>query len=288
MADRFTILSTTPGQVISRTSGAIGDRPVDPKAGDTYAVTSGAGLDDRYTCFTDGAWTLSAFNRTRLGELSPWAWWHCTETSGGVLVDSAGGVGDLTLGGTYTLSAPMGTVGRGLKVSLGGRGVGSGAAPTSTRKLSIACWIQIAAVGGLQCVVGRIGSWNSVYGSMVLNLSNGVMRGYVGCGGTVDPKTGVTVLALDIPHLMTIEWDGDAVNRLTMSLDGTVEYAGTPNGTADLVYALTSPAWQIGTNPSIENLAGTVREVQVYDGAVFTPAQRRELYARGVGLYEGV
>jgi len=115
-----------------------------------------------------------------------------------------------------------------------------------------------------------------------------VMRGFVGCGGTVDAKLGATPLALDVPHLLTIEWDGDATDRLTMTLDATVDYAGTPgSGTADLVYALTSPAWQIGTDPGGENLAGIVREVQVYDGAVFTPAQRRELYARGLGTYGG-
>lgn len=38
------------------TSGTLAERPVSPVAGDTYRVTSGAGVGAQYICFVDGEW----------------------------------------------------------------------------------------------------------------------------------------------------------------------------------------------------------------------------------------
>ncbi len=288
-ASRADHVHEAPAGGTAHTSGTLGARPAVPAAGDTYAVTSGVAAGDRYECYVAGAWTLTSFDRARLGELAPWARFSCGETSGATLADSVGGIGDLTISGTHSLSSAMG-VGRGLGLSLGGGAQRTAAsAPTSTRKLAIAVWVQLTSATGIQMIFARLGSWGSVYASIAIGTTSGVLRGYVACGGaSTEAKTGAIALTTGVPHLVTIEWDGDASDRLVMTLDGSIEYAGTPStGTADLEYALTSPAWQIGTNPSGESLSGVVREVQVYDGAVLTPAQRRELYARGTGTYEG-
>ena len=56
MADRFTVTSTTPGQVATHSGGTLAARPASPAAGDTYAVTTGAQTGARYTCFVTGSW----------------------------------------------------------------------------------------------------------------------------------------------------------------------------------------------------------------------------------------
>jgi hypothetical protein len=288
-ASRADHVHEAPAGGTTHTSGTLAARPAVPAAGDSYAVTSGVAAGDRYECYVAGAWTLTSFDRARLGELAPWARFSCDETSGTSLADSVGGIGALTISGTHSLSSATG-VGRGLRMSGGGGAQRTAAAvPTSTRKLALTAWVQLDSAAGLQTIFARIGSWGSVYASIAIGTSSGVLRGYVACGGaSTEAKTGAIALTTGVPHLVTIEWDGDASDRLTLTLDGSIEYAGTPStGTADLVYALTSPVWQIGTNPSGESLSGVVREVQVYDGAVLTPAQRRELYARGTGTYGG-
>lgn len=60
MADRFTVTSTTPGQVATHSGGTLAARPASPAAGDTYAVTTGAQTGARYTCFVTGSWEGTA------------------------------------------------------------------------------------------------------------------------------------------------------------------------------------------------------------------------------------
>lgn len=58
MADRFTVTSTTPGQVATHSGGTLAARPASPAAGDTYAVTTGAQTGARYVCYVAGSWEV--------------------------------------------------------------------------------------------------------------------------------------------------------------------------------------------------------------------------------------
>ena len=276
----------------THSNGTLAARPSTPAAGGTYAVTSGAALGDRYTCFVAGAWTLTAYDRGRIGELTPWARWRCDETSGTALADTSGGVGSLALAGAYTLGSPMAWAGSGVRLLGSTSGAsGAGTDPPSTRKRTVACWTTFPGAAGYnQTLWAHIGSWGTAYGSLVLMVASGsgVLRVLLGNGATVAVVLGATAPLANVPHLITVEWDGDAANRLTITIDCVVDYNATPAGMgADLASGLTSPAWQIGVASTSERLTGFVREVQVYDGTVLTAAQRRELYMRGVGTYGG-
>ena len=92
MADRFTVTSTTPGQVATHSGGTLAARPASPAAGDTYAVTTGAQTGARYTCFVTGSWEGTSLpTASAAGELpvSDGAGSAYTATTAGDVVDAA-------------------------------------------------------------------------------------------------------------------------------------------------------------------------------------------------------
>jgi hypothetical protein len=115
-------------------SGTLAARPASPAAGDTYEVTSGTALGDRYACFVAGAWALlaagddAAAARTAIAAAyDPGARtldanhvyaWRCDDAAGAGTIAEASGGPAMTLTGSTWVQGDGGLYRSGLALHL--------------------------------------------------------------------------------------------------------------------------------------------------------------------------
>jgi len=83
----------------THTSGTLAARPASPAAGDTYAVTSGAGTGDVYGCDLAGAWRLLRASARPLDANHVYAW-RCDDAAGSTSIAATAGGAAMTLTGS--------------------------------------------------------------------------------------------------------------------------------------------------------------------------------------------
>lgn len=272
-------------------SGTLAARPASPAAGDTYAVTSGAAVGDRYACFIAGGWTLVDYSRVRLDE-APYHWWRLNDASGGA-VDSGSGATDLAQVGTggllYAAPTPLGD-GVQLSGSSGSRylrgAVGAGVALATAATLS--AWIQPSSVSTTRSILAletNQGSNSQPYSSLAMSVENGTLRGWVTTTNATGAgqSTAAGLISVGAWHHVGVSFESSV---LTLWVDGLAVGALSASGST-IHTAGASERWTVGdmTGPS-ERLNGRVADVRVYQSAKAS-AWWRETHARGVGLYRG-
>jgi len=291
MTDRFTVISTTPGQVATHSGGTLAARPASPAAGDTYEITSGVGMDDKYTCFTAGAWTLVAFERD-WSPTAPYLEWLLGETSGDYVQSGSAAGGDLALTGSPTRNVPGffgGTTTLWTDVS-GQYASGAATLTPTASAFTISAWVRPATVAWAQTIVIKqyaAAGWVDPFASVYLYLQAG---GRPRCGVTIagslsnlSPGTGETAVVGQWHHV-AMTWDGAGSPKRGLYFDGYLYASDSPAGT-DVDFNALGP-WQVSNGRVAEGMLGSVESVRVCNGAL-TAAQVREVYQRGEGRYLG-
>ena len=272
-------------------SGTLAARPASPAAGDTYAVTSGAALGDRYACFVAGAWTLVDYSRVRLDE-TPYHWWRLNDASGGAVDSGSAGTDLAEVGSSGLLYAAPTPVGDGVQLS-GSSGsryfraaVGAGVALTTAATLS--AWVQSSTTTGTHAICTletNQGSNSPPYASLAMSVVNGTLRGWVTTTNAsgAGQVTSAGLLSPGCWHHVGVTF---GASTLTLWVDGVaVATLGTSGST--IWTAGSSERWTIGdmTGPG-ERLSGRVADVRVEQTAKAS-SWWRETYARGAGTYAG-
>jgi len=287
-----TTYAATALSVPTRGSGTLAARPASPAAGDTYAVTSGTGTGDRYACFVAGAWELVHFDRED-GDDTPAMLWRLDEASGTYASQGTYSV-PLTVTGALTRdgSAYDGRVcprfpGAAWIYAAGASGtVGISTAPTA---LTLAAWINPAAVSGLRSIlVCQYDSANANPYYTGLAITSGAIRALlVKAGAYQDVAGGAVAVTGAWQHVgWTYSEGGD--QKVRFYLNGQLlSTSGATSGGAALDLGTTS-RWVVGDQVGSlsEYFAGQVASARVYDTAQPLSWWQR-VYARGVGAYRG-
>ena len=276
----------------ARGAGTLAARPASPGAGDTYEVTSGAALGDRYQCFVAGAWTLVGYSRRRLDE-TPYHWWQLDDASGGAADSGSAGTALSEAGsaGGLAYDVPL-PVGRGVRFSgsAGARrfqgAVGAGMALTTAA--TIAFWMRLDSVALQQTIVAcetNQGSNAQPYSTLMLTVQSTTLRAWcttTASSGAGQSTTGGGVM-VGVDHLVGLTFGS---STLTLWLDGAAVATLAVTGST-LFTAGTSQRWTIGemAGPS-ERAACRVSDARVYDTAK-AAAWWKETFERGVGAYRG-
>ena len=275
------------------TSGTLAARPASPAAGDTYEVTSGTALGDRYACFVAGAWEITGYSRVRLDE-TPYHWWRLDDASGGA-VDSGSGATNLAEAGsgagTLVYRAPLDpATGIRLTGSTGARRLqgAQDAGVAITTAVTLAAWVRADSTSGNKEVLAletNQGTNGQPYFSAAVHIANGELRVWVTT--TASPGAGQSLLVPGIVagclHHVGLTFGS---STLTAWIDGvavgSMAIAGTTIFTAGSV-----ERWVIGDaiGPG-ERFTGRLADERVYTTAK-DASWWAETYARGVGSYEG-
>ena len=168
-------------------SGTLAARPASPAAGDTYEVTSGTALGDRYACYVAGAWEITGYSRVRLDE-TPYHWWRLDDASGGA-VDSGSGATNLAEAGsgagTLVYRAPLDpATGIRLTGSTGARRLqgAQDAGVAITTAVTLAAWVRADSTSGTKEVLAletNQGTNAQPYCSAAVHIANGELRAWV-------------------------------------------------------------------------------------------------------------
>jgi len=274
-------------------SGTLAARPASPAAGDTYEVTSGTALGDRYACYVAGAWEITGYSRVRLDE-TPYHWWRLDDASGGA-VDSGSGATNLAeaggSAGTLVYRAPLdGVVGVRLTGGTGSKRLqgAQDAGVALTTAATLAAWVRADSTSGTKEIFGletNQGTNSQPYSSAGLHISHGDLRAWVTT--TASPGGGQSlsvpgIVAGCLHHVGLIF----AASSLTVWLDGVAVGSTAVTG-GTLFTAGTLERWTLGdTIGPGERLTGRVADARVYTTAK-DAAWWAEAYARGLGHYRG-
>ena len=280
------------GAAASHTSGTLAARPASPAAGDTYAVTSGDGTGDRYTCFVAGAWELVHFDRED-GDDTPAMLWRLDEASGTYASQGTYSV-PLTVTGALTRdgSAYDGRVcprlpgAPGIYAASASGTVGISTAPTA---LTLAAWVLPTAVGGLRSIlVCQYDSANTNPYYTGLALTSGAIRALLVKGGAYQEVAGGAVAVTGAWQHVGWSYNEGGDKKVRFYLNGQLlSTSGATSGGAALDLGTTS-RWVVGDQVGSlsEYYAGQVASARVYDTAQPLSWWQR-VYARGVGAYRG-
>ena len=277
-------------------NGTLASLPISPSAGDTYAVTSGVAMGDRYVCYVAGAWTIVAYSRVRLDE-TPYHWWKLNDASGGAVDYGTFGTGsNLSEEGfmsfqsiVYKALLPIGDSIRFSLLSGTKRlqsAINTGVALTTAATL--AAWIRADGTGGIQEIVAletNLGYNNPPYFSLALHVSNGALRVYITT--TASPGSGQSVAVNGIVagclHHVGLTFES---SNLVAWIDGVA--VGSMASTGSTIFTAGSAEyWTISdaVGPG-ERFAGRIADVRVYQTAK-DASWWQETYKRGVGSYVG-
>lgn len=272
-------------------AGTLASRPASPAAGDTYEVTSGAALHDRYECFAAGTWTIVSYDRIREDE-TPYLWWRLTEASGNAASSGSASSATLTATSISAYNVPLaGGAPRGARFD-GSASQFSGASTATgiSTAWTLAAWVTYRDTSlNYRTIVGldtATGSFGQPYASAALAINNsGAVRAWITTTsqtGTGQEVSGGTTLVTDgMPHHLVARFTGSA---LQVVIDGVQRASTTPTGGTTFIGA--SPAWSIGVNDGNERWLGAISDVRVYTTAK-DDAWCLETWARGVGVYAG-
>lgn len=288
--------ATVSGGVSAARSGtfaSIGTASSYPGA--MYYVTSGAGKGDVYE--SDGtSWRLVAYDQ--LGDLAPLYRWKLNETSGTSFANSgSAGTAPLTLTGTATLGVPTGR-----QVGLYSAGTATtadgGAAPSSTRQLSLSVWWRPTATGAgtfSTIFMWQRSSGGPAIGILIANDETAPTRPRVSLttDGTNERAWRCATPPLNafaaggLYHIVAV-WDGNLTTgaKIACYVNGFAMTGGAWNVDPGTDIAFGTGSWRVGSVGGFA-LNGVAAEPQVYDGSALTQAQAIELYSRGAGFYPG-
>ena len=289
-------------------SGTLAARPASPAAGDTYAVTSGAAVGDRYACFIAGGWTLVGSARDLAPTSGLLAHWPCDDArqgSGYTLVNAANpGTYDLTVGSAVAATAGgPGHFGRAIvqpsaDASTASNDHRKGATAMEPASITVLAWVILRALpspNDAWIALKRVDdtSWagSNTFASVGFGVkTTGQLFTEMRTASNNTALVGTDPIQVGRPCLVAATFDGNT-NTAALWLDGTAQ--GTLARSAALAYGnATNRSWSLAGNflstgaTLQQRFPGSVERVRVYD-RVLTAAEMIEVRLRGLGLYEG-
>lgn len=292
------VLTTTNGAVAwaaapgggTHGAGTLASRPASPSAGDTYEVTSGAALHDRYLCTVAGTWRIVSYDRIREDE-TPYLWWRLNEASGNAASSGSASSATLTatsIAGYHTplLSLPI----RGMWFS-SSKLSGADSATALSTAWTIAAWVyprdtSLSAYRTVCALDYNTGAFGQPYVSAGLAQSPSGVRAWITTTAQTGSGQEVTATAPLLlnggPHHIVARFTGSA---LQVVIDGVQRATLATNGGTTAIGP--SPRWTVGHQyDGQEYWNGEIADVRVYDSSK-SDAWCLETWARGVGAYEG-
>lgn len=264
-------------------SGTLAARPVSPTAGDTWAVTSGEGEGDGYTCYVAGTWQPTTIARRMPLDASVVHRWPLDEGTGTSFADDGTGGNDLTLTGSGVVVDGAGVIGCGLRFTGTSALAATASSPATPdpAAFSIALTFRHDAQNGDQYPMVKLvdpGAWTPNEAAFAVKFEYGTLFiGHNVGGWRVHAILGVSITIGVLYRLLAV-FNG-AVWRVYLNgilVDEWAAAGAVTWGTGE---------WVFGGIPTVSvPFHGLVDEPAVFD-AVLTPAQVAEDYLRTHNLY---